>query len=287
MNMTLDDRHPVLDMAITLPMKVKDLLKLNAVLSRTYDEEESLRETLGPILQEVRMVIHEIESDPEWAMLHQWDCDQALLEKSAEKQKKHLKRIKKALLKDRHLRVSYCVSGTGEISKRTLIPLDLWEGGNLWLLRAYCFLEGEEHTFRVERMLKVKDKAPGKKNVYPGTARMAETASMVPEEEAEPVFPPSDDEEPAVEAFEDDAETAPAPDEPDGAPETVPQTGTDDTVTAEDSGPEGKRPAEATGPEPSVSHGHYSLPGKNPHQAGLPNRLDRLFKRGEHKHQHQ
>ncbi len=283
MKMKIDDQHPVLDMDVSLSLKVKDLMKLNTALSRTYDEEEGMRETLSPILQEIRMVINEIESNPEWATLRKWDCGDELMAKAADKQKKHLKRIKEAMMKDRHLRLSYCAAGAGQITKRTVIPLDLWENGDMWLLRAYCYLEGEEHTFRVERILKLKDKAPGKKSRRPAALQREAAASDAVvtgmEEDAEPA---PDSDQVMVADFDDYiAET--------GIPEQPEETGDPSPSETAEAAPQDKDPEES----PKDSHGtetghgaknvHYSLPGKNPHQPGLPNRLDRLIKRVEHK----
>lgn len=271
MKLTLDEQSPVLDMEIPVILKVRDLMKLNQILTRTYDEEERLRETLSPILQELRDTLQATTDDPEWQSLAMWDAEPEALALGAEKQKKHLKRIKRALVKNRNLRLRYCLPGSGEITRSTVIPLELWETGSGWLLRAFSYQDGEEQTFRVERIVKAKQKSCGST----GPRRHKETVkqAVLLDEEMMPL---------ADESFEDDTEQSEseeittalqedveAPNEPDApriaAPAVVPHFESVDEI-----GHGGKHP-------------HYSLPGKKPHQSGLPNRLDRLIKRAERK----
>ncbi len=254
MKLTLDEQTPVLDMDIPVTLKVRDLIRLNQILARTYDEEERLRETLGPILQEIKTVIQEVEENPEWDTLHKWHSDLEWMVQSEKNQKKHLKRIKQALLKNRNLRIRYCSPGSTEITRRTIIPLELWESDSYWLLKAFCYLKGEEFTFRVDRILKVKEKSPGKKQVR--LVNELDSDRDVPED--------------ITETFSEELE-------PDDVEELISEQPENQEPTSE-----GEIPA----PEAVVldsRNRHYSLPGKKPHQPGLPNRLERLIKRVERK----
>lgn len=303
MKMTLEEQTPVLDMDIPVTLKGRDLIKLNQILSRTYDEEEALRETLGPILQEIKMVIHEIEANPEWTDLRKWDSGLEALEKSVKKQKKHLKRIKKALVKKQNLRISYSVPGSGEVIRSTLIPMDLWESEGLWLLRAYSYFKGEEQTFRLDRILKLKEKAPGKRRSRPAVPAQEEDAfydseaETTAETEAEvevevteladldlemdslpnlSMYSPEDLELVTEAPEEDSAEDDPAEDSDEDSGES----------DEDDATPEGDLSPPEHGAEraaPGARHPHYSLPGKIPPRSGLPHRLERLIKRVERK----
>lgn len=269
MKLTLEEQNPLMDLDIPITLKVRDLIKLNQILARTYDEEESLRETLGPILQEIKTVIQETESNPEWINLRKWDSNLELLDEAGKKQKKHLKRIKRALLKQRNLRIVYCAPGSGEITRRTIIPMDLWESDSYWLLRAYCYLMGEEHTFRVDRILKVKEKAPGKKRPTAMT-KGHEDDSIALDLEID-----------SVDDTEDDIAYEPEPDiaeEPEEDAEWFDEIETEHDEPIAESGNNAAKSV-----IPGNRNKHYSLPGKKPHQHGLPNRLERLIKRVERK----
>lgn len=286
MKLTLEEQTPMLDFDIPVILKARNLITMNQLLSRTYDEDEGLRETLGPILQEIKAAILRFESSGEWDDIHRWDSDMELLEKAAKKQKKHLKRVKEALLKGRNLRITYMTPGTGALTRRTIIPQDLWATESVWILRAYCYMEGEEHTFRVDRMLKAKVKPPSKRRgslqletlteVPSLFAESDETANTVSEtgtdelsfddsEASEDLIFPEAQAELAQESLEDQGQEC-----PENEPESEPQA------------PEASTQSQEISQRKSAPR-HYSLPGKKPHQPGLPNRLDRLIKRVEKK----
>lgn len=281
MKIIIEDQTPVLDMDIPVTLKARDMIKLNQIMARTYDEEESLRETLGPILQEIKKVVHEIESNPEWTDLRKWDSDLGLFEKAIKNKKKHLKRIKRAMLKNRNLRINYSIPGSGEITRRTIIPLELWEADDLWLLRAYCYLKGEEHTFRLDRILKAKEKKRGKRRVRPLTEVLEETQQFAPGEAGDDDF---------VYECEVDLYTDEMGDIfDDTEQESVGHPVEEFSEAAEEIVFEHHEPANEHGHLMTKTEGHgsrnphYSLPGKKPHQSGLPNRLERLIKRVERK----
>lgn len=48
-----DEKDPVLDLDVTVTVKVRELVKLHQLLSRLYSDEEGLRETLGPLLEKL------------------------------------------------------------------------------------------------------------------------------------------------------------------------------------------------------------------------------------------
>lgn len=88
---------------------------------------------------------------------------EALAAKASSRQEKHLKRIQKALLKDSHLRLTYLLPGTAARLSMTAAPRALWETASGWMLSGYSYQDGEDHTWPVNQLLKVKRKSPSGK----------------------------------------------------------------------------------------------------------------------------
>jgi len=251
-----DEKDPVLDLDVTVTVKVRELVKLHQLLSRLYSDEEGLRETLGPLLEKLHDRIAAAAEAGEAGSWQPWGMAEALAAKASSRQEKHLKRIQKALLKDSHLRLTYLLPGTAARLSMTAAPRALWETASGWMLSGYSYQDGEDHTWPVNQLLKVKRKSPsGKRHrgvSLGGFAPFGEPASPEPDEP------------------EDDAMLAAGL-----TVEPVEGPGTGHAALSPEHGSE--QPLHG----PAGHHPHYSLPGRNPHRPGLPNRLERLLIRSE------
>jgi predicted DNA-binding transcriptional regulator YafY len=70
-----------------------------------------------------------------------------------------LRRLRRAIGEDRWAWIRYA-AGDGAVTERTIVPLGLYFWGREWLLAAYCWLRADYRSFRVDRVLELRDVAP-------------------------------------------------------------------------------------------------------------------------------
>lgn len=244
-----DEKDPFMDLDVTVTVKVGELVKLHQLLHRIYGEEEGLRETAGPLLEKLHdRITDAAENLPRhrqaWTPASEW------FREASERSEKHLRRIRKALMRGERLRITCLAPVTAEQTRLTAEPETLWESDGGWYLTGYSHHDGENHTWPVALLLKVKRKPAGKGRY--GKAGM--TAEVSDGAERDAAWP---------EAAAGEGE---APHETE--------------IQSETAGP-GEGEAPVPEPHPGGHHPHYSLPGKHPHRPGLPSRLERLLIRSE------
>lgn len=70
-----------------------------------------------------------------------------------------LRRLRRAIGEERWAWIRYA-AGDGAVTERTIVPLGLYFWGKEWLLAAYCCLRADYRSFRVDRLLELRDVAP-------------------------------------------------------------------------------------------------------------------------------
>jgi len=70
-----------------------------------------------------------------------------------------LGRLRRAIGEERWVWVRYVDAAEAE-TERTIIPLGLYFWGKQWTLAAYCWLRTDYRSFRVDRVLELRDSAP-------------------------------------------------------------------------------------------------------------------------------